>query len=491
MDSRPLAPHSLSVRGFLPTAPDLVFTRRAREEPVINRIAPWLAARLGREPRELFGQPVSAVEPVLPGVAALVDAAFGGNSLVISGRSAAQSVPGNTPTTSLIATPSDSPGADGSSIVSVQVMETGDDVGLRATHAFFGLIGHSPAMREVFDRIERYAASPAPVLLTGESGTGKELAARALHQCGPRREGPFVAVNCAALSSELIESELFGHEKGSFTGAAASHRGRFERADRGTLFLDEIGDMPRKSQTKLLRVLEDGAVERVGSERPTPVNVRLIAATNVPLEQGVAARRFREDLYHRLSVLRLHLPPLRERREDILLLVTYFLSVFSHQYDRHLIRLTPGAIHLLTSYPWPGNVRELKNVLERVVVESAGDVIGERAFVDWIRERNGLTPGAWDLAEARRTRLSTPPLVTPYRRAPLPTLPGPTIDASYTESDDRSEPAPLTRDAVFSALAASGGNVTKAARQLGLHKATLYRRLREWGVSRKDFPPPS
>jgi DNA-binding NtrC family response regulator len=175
----------------------------------------------------------------------------------------------------------------------------------------------------------------------------------------------------------------------------------------------------------------------------------------------------------------------------MLLLTTYFLSVFAHHYDRHLLRLTPGAIHLLTSYPWPGNVRELKNVLERVVVEAAGDVIGERAFVEWIREREHLAPGAWDLAAAHRTRSAAPPVVTPYRRDSLPALTAPTIDASYTESDDRNEPAPLTRDAVFAALAVSGGNVTRAARQLGLHKATLYRRLREWGVSRKDFPLPS
>jgi DNA-binding NtrC family response regulator len=342
-------------------------------------------------------------------------------------------------------------------------------------------------MRALFARIERYAASPAPVLLTGESGTGKELVARALHQRSPRR-GPFVAVNCAALSQELIESELFGHERGAFTGAITAHRGRFERAHGGTLFLDEIGDMPRKSQTRLLRVLEDGAVERVGAERPHPVDVRVVAATNVPLEQSVAERRFREDLYFRLSVLRLHLPPVRERPEDIPLLVTYFLSVFANRYGRPLLRLTPGALHILATYQWPGNVREIKNVLERVVVETTGEVIGERALADWIRERERLAPGAWDVDAGRRARLASPPLVTPYRPPQLPSLPGPTIEAQF--ADVAEHESSLTRAAALDALKASHGNVTRAAQRLGVHKATLYRRLRAWGLSRTDFPSP-
>jgi transcriptional regulator with GAF, ATPase, and Fis domain len=298
-----------------------------------------------------------------------------------------------------------------------------------------------------------------------------------------------VPVNCAALSHELIESELFGHEKGAFTGAIASHRGRFERAHGGTLFLDEIGDMPRKSQTKLLRVLEDGAVERVGAERPIPVDVRVVAATNVPLERSVAERRFREDLYFRLSVLPLHLPPVRERPEDIPLLVTYFLSVFANQYGRPLLRLTPGVLHLLVSYPWPGNVREIKNVLERVVVETAGDVIGERALSDWIRERERLAPGSWDVDAGRRARLASPPLVTPYRPPQRSALAAPTIEARFADVSETE--IPLTREAALDALASSRGNVTRAARRLGVHKATLYRRLRAWGLSRKDFSSPT
>jgi DNA-binding NtrC family response regulator len=247
--------------------------------------------------------------------------------------------------------------------------------------------------------------------------------------------------------------------------------------------------MPRKSQTKLLRVLEDGAVERVGAERPNPVDVRVVAATNVPLERSVAERRFREDLYFRLSVLRLHLPPVRERPEDIPLLVTYFLSVFANQYGRPLLRLTPGALHLLVSYPWPGNVREIKNVVERVVVETAGDVIGERALTDWIRERETLAPGSWNVEAGRRARLVSPPLVPPYRPPELPSPTTPTIEARFA---DVSETEPLlTRDIALDALAASRGNVTRAAQRLGVHKATLYRRLRAWGLSRKDFSSPS
>jgi DNA-binding NtrC family response regulator len=215
----------------------------------------------------------------------------------------------------------------------------------------------------------------------------------------------------------------------------------------------------------------------------------VVAATNVPLERSVAERRFREDLYFRLSVLPLHLPPVRERPEDIPLLVTYFLSVFANQYGRPLLRLTPGVLHRLVSYPWPGNVREIKNVLERVVVETAGDVIGERALSDWIRERERLAPGSWDVDAGRRARLASPPLVTPYRPPQRPALLAPTIEARFADVSETE--LPLTREAALDALASSRGNVTRAARRLGVHKATLYRRLRAWGLSRKDFSSPT
>ena len=195
-----------------------------------------------------------------------------------------------------------------------------------------GFIGHSPALLQVFRKIEIYGPTDAPVVITGETGTGKELAARALHAHSQRHRRPFVAVNCAALSEELLESELFGHEKGAFTSAVRAHRGRFERAHEGTLFLDEIGEMPLRLQAKLLRVIEEGVIERVGGEREVTVDVRLMSATNVPLEIAVQSRTFRLDLYHRLDVLRVHMPPLRERLDDIPLLADHFLQLLNEKY---------------------------------------------------------------------------------------------------------------------------------------------------------------
>lgn len=476
-----LPPSAGRLSGFLPATPDLVATESRADGPVVRHVSPWLAAWLGCEARELFGRRVSeALDPQIPGLSALVARALGADGPVVLGQPRRRTV-GPRSIASLIAAPVT--GRSGEKAVEVQIVEESDETGLRATHAFSGMIGHGPAMRDLFLRIERYASSSAPVLVTGETGTGKELAARALHQRSPRHREAFVAVNCAALSSDLVESELFGHEKGAFTGAATAHRGRFERADRGTLFLDEIGEMPRKSQTKLLRVLEEGTVERVGAERARPIDVRVVAATNVSLEQAVAQRRFREDLYYRLSVLRLHLAPLRDRLQDIPLLATYFLSVFAHHYERGVLRLTPRAVQLLGAYRWPGNVRELKNVLERIVVETAGEVIGERAFAEWVREREHVAPGAWDIgAGARRA----PPLITPPLPSARASLGAPTIDATFSDVID--PPPALTRRAVLDALASAGGNVTRAARILGFHKATLYRHLRAWGISRREFP---
>ncbi len=350
--------------------------------------------------------------------------------------------------------------------------------------AYHGLVGTSPAMRDVFRKIALYAPSTATVIVTGETGSGKELVARALHDDGPRAGGPYVAVNCTAISQELLESELFGHEKGAFTGALRSHKGRFERAHRGTLFLDEIGDMPLQTQAKLLRVLETGRIERVGAEAEIPVDVRVVCATHVPLEQAVAAGRFRADLYHRLAVLRIHLPPLRQRADDIPLLVEHFLAELNARYGRRIERLTGEALALLESYLWPGNVRELRNVLERVYVETQAEVIGARAFAEWVRERRDFLPGDWNLAaaEARPPRTLTPPwplgseqrLLTGWAASNPPTTP-----------PNRS--ADLDAEGIRRAYAAAGGNLSTAARLLGVHRATLYRHLEKLGLQRDDL----
>src|SRR6185503_8701227 len=207
-----------------------------------------------------------------------------------------------------------------------------------------------------------------------------------------------------------FESELFGHERGAFTGAVAIHRGRFERADKGTLFLDEIGDMPLRVQAKLLRVLEDGKFERVGGEKEIAGDARVVAATNAPLERAVVDRRFREDLYHRIAVLRVHVPPLRQRVEDLPLLADHFLSICDRRYGRGRKRLSPEAVRLLASYAWPGNIRELRNVLERVYVEASNDVVSRNAFAEWEGERDTLAAGAWNLGLREEQRMTTAPL---------------------------------------------------------------------------------
>ncbi len=356
----------------------------------------------------------------------------------------------------------------------------------------YGLIGSSAGMLEVYRKIGIYAGSDAAVVVTGETGSGKELVARALHEQGARRGRPFVAVNCSAISPELLESELFGHEKGAFTGAVRSHRGRFERASQGSIFLDEIGDMPLHAQAKLLRVLEEGHLERVGAEQSQSIDVRVIGATNAALESLVRAGRFRADLYHRIAILRIHLPPLRQRIEDIPLLVDHFLDLFQQKYGRTVYRLTNEAVALLQAYSWPGNVRELRNVLERVFVETQAEVIGARAFREWVAERQDFSPGDWGPAPPDGSSSIAPPyppspahpllldahrlaLAEPVRAADLPPL------------QKNTRPADLDADEIRAAWLAAGGNLTAAARLLGVHRATLYRYLKKLGLSRQDL----
>jgi DNA-binding NtrC family response regulator len=310
-----------------------------------------------------------------------------------------------------------------------------------------GLIGRTAAMLEVYKQIARAADTTAPVLIVGESGTGKELVARAIHQYGSRAHRPFVAINCGALAESLLESELFGHVRGAFTGAVSDHKGIFEQAHGGTVLLDEIGETSTALQVKLLRVLEEGEVRPVGAARAVAVDVRVIAATNVDLEHAVAEQRFRQDLYYRLSVLVIRLPALRERRADIPLLVERFLEDACRRAGRH-VELAPEALEALLAYRWPGNVRELENTIERLVVLSRGSRI----------ELTDLPPA---IARPRAE-------VGADLFADLPSL------------------EELERRYLLYVLERVHGNRTRAAEVLGIDRRTLYRMAERFGVELKD-----
>jgi DNA-binding NtrC family response regulator len=256
-------------------------------------------------------------------------------------------------------------------------------------YQFENIIGDSPAMKEIFRTIEKIAVSNSTVLITGETGTGKELIAEAIHRRSPRREHNFVKMNCASLPDNLLESELFGHEKGSFTGADRQRIGRFELAHEGTILLDEIGNMSPSTQAKVLRVLQEHEFERVGGNATIRVDVRAIAATNLDLQKAVADGRFREDLFYRLNVVSIHVPPLRERREDILPLAKYFGDKYSGDMGKPFTGFTPGALEMLGRHNWPGNVRELENAIERAVLMMEGDRLSEKELTLWSRNGNG------------------------------------------------------------------------------------------------------
>lgn len=318
---------------------------------------------------------------------------------------------------------------------------------LDAKFGMENIIGASAAMQEVFDTIKQVADSRATVLIEGESGTGKELIAHAIHRLSGRSKGPFVAVHCAALSPTLLESELFGHEKGAFTGATERRRGRFEMADGGSLFLDEIGEIDAAIQVKILRVLEERNFERVGGQETIETDTRLIAATNRNLRSMMQAGKFREDLFYRLFVVVITIPPLRERREDIPALIQHFLKISARENGREIDSVTPDALQAMNAYPWPGNVRELRNAVERMVVLSRGNRITLRDLPQEIRE---FQPAG----AAARTAWSTgaPPL-----------------------SIDEAE-----KNLIIKALKTTGGNRTKAAAQLGISRRTLHRKLNEY-----------
>jgi len=305
-----------------------------------------------------------------------------------------------------------------------------------------GIIGTSPAIRKVFEVVEKASQSNAPVIIFGESGTGKELVARAIHEGGHRKAGPYVQLNCAALNAALLESELFGHIKGAFTGAYRHRKGRFEAADNGSIFLDEIGDIPLSVQVKLLRVLEHKQIERVGDHRSVDVDVRIISATHQNLVRLIEQQQFREDLYFRINVIPIRIPPLRDRREDIPLLINSFVQRLRGRTGKAITDLTSGALRYLMDYPWPGNVRELKSALEYAFV------VAEKGKIN------------------------------------LEHLPAPAAEPPLTHGGQRGRPAEpgAQKEALIDALRRTGGNQTQAARLLGINRVTVWNRMRKYGI---------
>ncbi len=318
------------------------------------------------------------------------------------------------------------------------------------------LIGSSPAIETVRTLIDQVAPTPAGVLITGESGTGKELIAQAIHSASPRRSHPMVSVNCAAIPHDLLESEMFGHERGAFTGAHQRRHGKFELAHEGTLFLDEIGDLGLEAQAKLLRALETGVIERVGGQREMTVDVRVVAATNKELKREERAGRFREDLFYRLNVFPIHVPPLRERREDVAPLVEHFTLRSAVRCGRPPLTFASEAVSRLTHHDWPGNVRELANVVERLTIVAHGEVRAEQ--VSAVIGGSTLTPESHDTSPAH----------------------GPT---GLTQAMDDFE-----RRLIVAALERASGNVAEAARRLDTDRANLYRRMRRLKIARRDTP---
>jgi two-component system response regulator HydG len=319
---------------------------------------------------------------------------------------------------------------------------------LNERFGFEGVVGNSTQMHSVVARLRQIAPTFATVLITGESGTGKELVAKAIHNNSPRRYKPFVPLNCAALSENILESELFGHVKGAFTGADRERKGRFEHANGGTLFLDEVGDISLSTQVKLLRVLESGEIVRVGTNEPLKVNVRLISATNRELNEAVAAGTFRQDLFHRIKVVSVKLPPLRSRREDIPLLIDFFLKEFTASHGKPVTAISPAARKALMAYSWPGNVRELKNTIESMVVIDSDGILD---VDDLTEDLQASTPTASETSAA------------------LHSLVGRSLEE-------------IERYYIADTLKLSQGNREEAAKILGIGERTLYRKIKEYNI---------
>ncbi len=328
---------------------------------------------------------------------------------------------------------------------------------------FHGIIGKSPIIQKVFDVIQKAARSEAPVIIYGESGTGKELVARVIHQLGGRKDGPFVQLNCAALNESLLESELFGHIKGAFTGAYRHRKGRFEAANGGDIFLDEIGDVPLSIQVKLLRVLETKKFEHVGDDRPIAVDVRIITATNKNLEELIEQKQFRDDLFFRINVFPIHLPPLRKRSEDIPLLVDTFIQRMRSRTGKNIARLTPAAMERFMVYRWPGNVRELKSALEFAFVLAEGDVIDLDQLPPKIVEHSqGLSTTYQMHQKARDQEMTGEPQ---------------TFLSNIGDSTEKK--------ALIETLKKTNGNQSQAARILGINRVTVWNRMKKYGIDLK------
>jgi nitrogen regulation protein NR(I) len=321
----------------------------------------------------------------------------------------------------------------------------------------YQMIGQTLAMKALYEMIDKVADTPSSVLITGESGTGKELIAAALHYKSSRKEQPFIKINCAAIPRELMESELFGHEKGAFTGAVQAKPGRFELADRGTLFLDEIAEIPVEMQVKLLRAIQEHEFERVGGVTTLKVNVRLVAATNRDLLKEVEAGRFREDLYYRLNVVPVALPPLRERKEDIPLLVEHFIAKYNARLGRQVQGIRPEALNLIMNYRWPGNIRELENVTERCILFAEGTEIVAANLPEDLLEKSTPAPAAAQIGQ----------------------------DASM-KAIVKQATAELEKDLIVAALAETSGNVTQAAKRLKISRKSLQNKMKEFGLREAD-----
>ncbi len=347
-----------------------------------------------------------------------------------------------------------------------------------------GIVGRCEQMQSVFKLIGQLSASDATALITGESGTGKELVARAIYSHSRRAAQPFLAINCAAIPENLLESELFGHERGAFTGASNQRIGKFEQGNRGTIFLDEIGDMTPATQTKILRVLQSGTFERVGGNQSIAVDVRVIAATNQPLEAAVAGKHFREDLFYRLNVVRIALPPLRERREDVRLLVNYFLKKFAQEQKQAPKSISDEVLQTLESYHWPGNVRELENVIRRALVVSKGEAILRGDLPPELTAPRIAGPATSAAATADPTRTATSAGHAGHAgHTDVAALAKALFHHARRDAKLKIIPA-IERELVIQALIETDGNQVQAAKFLGITRATLRKRVEKFNIKR-------